>query len=279
MKTLKLILQYDGTEFSGWQTQPGKRTVQATLEAAFKQLSGHSIAVVGAGRTDAGVHALAQVAHIHLPQTVHESFKDLRYSLNSILPPDLGVLKIEVVSKNFHAIRSAKKKTYLYQIWNSPIKPVLERRWVWPVPHPLDVKAMKKAARHLLGKHDFRAFEGAQAGAVTKVRTLYRIMLGKGSCRGGTLRCWPLIVGQPAEGSPPSPPFATLISIEITGNGFLKHMVRNIVGTLVEVGLGKRTPQEMKKILQSKDRRQAGQTAPAQGLLLKSVNYGRSARR
>lgn len=245
-KILKLTLEYDGTDFSGWQTQPNKRTVQTTLEEAFKRLIGKKVAVVGAGRTDAGVHAMGQVAHVVIPETSLKSFKDLRYSLNSVLPDDVSVLKIERAPKGFHAIRSAKKKIYVYQIWNSPVKPALDRRTVWPIWEKLDLAAMKKGTKPLLGEHDFSAFEGAQASTVTKVRTIFDIKI-KNSHK--------------------------LILIEFCGSGFLKHMVRNIVGTLVEVGRGRRKPEELSKIIKSKDRRKAGQTAPPQGLFLKKIYY------
>ncbi|MDO8643630.1 MAG: tRNA pseudouridine(38-40) synthase TruA [bacterium] len=243
MNTFKLILEYDGTDFSGWQLQPGERTVQGVLEKGLKQISGQKIRVTGASRTDAGVHALGQV--VHFRASLKMPLNRLRHSLNAVLPEDLSVLKVTLAPSDFHAIRSARKKTYIYSIWNSPVRPVLARKTTWHLWQDLDLKKMREAASFLKGRHNFLAFEGTKASSQTKEREIYSIKIRS---------------GQP-------------IQIEFTANGFLKYMVRNMVGTLVDVGLGKWNPQEIQRILHSRNRQQAGRTAPAQGLFLKKVFY------
>ncbi|MBI1908757.1 MAG: tRNA pseudouridine(38-40) synthase TruA [Deltaproteobacteria bacterium] len=263
-KTFRMILEYDGTDFNGWQSQARGRTVQQVLEKGLHRLLRQKIKVVGASRTDSGVHALGQVAHFKVnwsgsclgfrPAVLTRSARlgarpsppapmsRLRHSLNAVLPDDVVVRQIEEMGASFHAIRLAREKTYLYRIWNHWSRPVLEKDFVWHVREPLDSRAMRKGARYLVGRHDFSAFKGRNSETKTKVRTIYKIKI--------------------------SPSL-----IQITGNGFLKYMVRNIVGTLVEVGKGRRLPAEVGKILSSKDRRKAGMTAPAHGLFLKEVVY------
>ena len=245
MRTIKLIIQYDGTDFSGWQVQPRKRTVQETLEQVLAKILNEKIHVVAASRTDAGVHALGQVAHFHTHNSI--SCRRLLAALNGLLPADMAVLRVQQTSSSFHAIKNARRKTYRYLLWNSPVRAPLLANRVWHVWESLNVKAMKSGARHLFGVHDFSAFRGANSDTKTSVRKIEKISIRFSE---------------------------KILKIEITGNGFLKYMVRNIVGTLVEVGKGKRTPEDIKKILASKDRRKAGAPAPACGLYLVKIDYG-----
>lgn len=240
---IKLTLQYIGTHYSGWQVQPNGVTIQEILQKALSQILQEKITVVGSGRTDAGVHALAQVAHFDTIKDL-SLFKICR-GLNAILPKDISVLGAESVPRDFHAQLSAKSKTYAYQIWNHAIRNSFLQEYSWHMPYPLDIGRMQKAARYLVGEHDFKSFCAANSTAKTTVRRIKKIQIVPGP----------------------------LIHFSITGSGFLKHMVRNIVGTLVEVGQKKRTPSDIKKILKSHDRRKAGRTAPAKGLFLVKVIY------
>ncbi len=246
MRNIRLTLEYNGTYFSGWQIQPGKRTVQQTLQDVLQKITGEEVVVTGASRTDAGVHALGQVANFHLKSSV--SCLKILASLRGLLPEDVSVKKIDEVPLNFQSNRHAKKKTYTYLIWNHPNPSVFLHGCAAHVYKVLNLKAMQQSARFLVGRHDFSAFRGAKSDTVTSVRTIYEIKI----CRSEV---------------------ASPLQITITGNGFLKYMVRNIVGTLIEIGQGKRPALDMKKILQSRDRRQAGSTAPACGLYLQKVFY------
>lgn len=239
MRILRLWLEYDGTHFSGWQTQPGRRTVQAVLEEVLSSITQEKIAVDGASRTDAGVHALGQVATFRTRSRLTPF--QLLGALNGLLPEDVTVCKV----KGLKTIPQPRKKLYRYLIWNHKTRSPLLRRRAWHVWQPLDVKVMKSAARHLIGRHDFTAFRGARSQTKTSVRRIEKLRILPGK------------------------PWA----VELTGDGFLKYMVRNIVGTLVEVGVGKRSAAEVADILKSKDRRKAGRTAPAHGLYLVKIWY------
>lgn len=238
-RNLKMTLEYDGTHFSGWQTQPQKRTVQETIEKILSRVTQEKIHVIGASRTDAGVHALGQIANFKTRSLL--STGRFLLALNGLLPEDIAIKKIQEVPLDFHSNRQALQKTYRYLILNSKIRSALLKDRVWHVWTPLNLKKMRQAARFLVGRHDFSAFRGTRSDTKTSVRTIFRIKIRKD------------------------------YAIEITGNGFLKYMVRNIVGTLVEVGRGKILPEEMKRILRSKDRRNAAMTAPACGLTLVKV--------
>ncbi|UCE86477.1 MAG: tRNA pseudouridine(38-40) synthase TruA [Deltaproteobacteria bacterium] len=248
MQTFKLILEYDGTDFAGWQSQAaGRRTVQGVLEAAIARVCGaRRIRLVGAGRTDAGVHAEGQVASVSLATRLLP--EELARALNAVLPDDLAVVGLMAMPGAFHARRDAVSKLYRYRIWNGARRSALRARTAYAVPVPLDVAAMREAARALEGTHDFAGFQSTGSSATTTVRTLLRLD----------------VCGAPGDE----------IAIEVEGTGFLRHMVRALVGTLLEVGSGKRPAESMSVLLAARDRGQAGPTAPARGLTLVRVDYG-----
>jgi tRNA pseudouridine38-40 synthase len=244
VRTLKLTLEYDGSAFAGWQIQPGKRTVQGTVQETLRKITQEPIKLVGASRTDAGVHAAGQVAHFHTRSTIRPD--KFLIALNGLLPPEVSVRSVEEVRPGFHAIRKARSKVYRYVIRNVRVRSALRRDRAWHIWDPLNVASMRAAARWLVGRHDFSAFRGSQSDTKTSVRRIRKVAFKK---------------------------LGDEIIIEITGDGFLKYMVRNIVGTLVEVGKGRIGPAEFRKILKSRDRKKAGATAPAFGLYLLKVNY------
>ena len=247
-RTLKLTVAYDGTDFHGFQAQAGSRlrTVQETLESAWERLTGERVRMTGAGRTDAGVHALGQVVGF---VTASVSIPEARvpYAMNSVLPDDVRVTACERAPQGFHARFDAIAKTYAYRIDNQPFPSPLLRRYAHFVAVPLDLAAMQAGACHLVGRHDFAAFAGA--GGPPR-RTVRHVM-----------RC--TVTGEPGG----------LVVVEVEADGFLYHMVRSIVGTLLVVGRGERPPQWVRDVLESRDRSQAGPTAPAKGLVLVSVRY------
>jgi tRNA pseudouridine38-40 synthase len=261
---LRLVLQYDGSDFSGYELQPGKRTIRGELEKALKKIYGCTIKISSSSRTDAGVHALGQVISFKPPFEI--PLKRLPAALNSVLPEDIRVLKAEKAEKREkrkkrekggkgEKVFDARAKTYEYLIFNGEVMPPHLRRFAWHVRPKLDLSAMRRAAKILVGKHDFSSFCAAGGDDKNFVRTIYKIIIRK-----KTIRIWGL------EKVP-------VISLVFVGNGFLYKMVRNMVGTLLEVGLGKKRVSDVKKILQAKDRRLAGRTAPAQGLCLIRVKY------
>ncbi len=244
-RTVMLTLEYDGTRYAGWQSQnKGERTIQDTLEKAVTTILGHRVPAVASGRTDSGVHALAQPVSIkgHFPMNDDALVR----ALNSLLPDDIAVKNAKTVDDSFHAIQDAKQKTYRYVIHNSRERNPLGLRYSWHVIQKLNSADMRRGAEPLLGEHDFASFMAANSQVKSSVRRIIAVDIGR---KGDT------------------------ITIEITANGFLRQMVRNIVGTLVEIGRGRMEPDEMKKILMAKDRRKAGPTAPAQGLVLVNVEY------
>lgn len=244
---LRLTLEYDGTDFEGWQSQgAGHRTVQDVLESALGQVTGQRCPVAGAGRTDAGVHAEGQVASCR-PSTAL-SPEDLCRALNAVLPLDLAVREVALSPEGFHARRSARRKLYRYALWNGPVRSPLRERTHWGVRSPLDVGTMRAAAAPLVGTRDFAAFQSSGGGTRTSVRTLERLDVE--GAPGGEIRVWAV------------------------ADGFLRHMVRALVGTLVEVGRGRRAAGELREVLASGDRARAGPTAPARGLTLVRVEYG-----
>jgi tRNA pseudouridine38-40 synthase len=247
MRTLKLTLQYDGTDFVGWQRQPNGVSIQGVLEDALAPIEGTAVTVHGAGRTDAGVHALGQVASVTIWSELVEP--TLLRALNAVLPADVRVLSIEEVEAEFHARFSAHAKTYEYRIVNAAIVSPFLQRYAWHVSQPLDLEAMRAAAGPLIGTHDFAGFQGAGSSAATTTRTIHALEVEDGAG------------------------FDLPLVIRITGDGFLRHMVRNIVGTLVEVGVGRWDPWRMLTVLESRDRSQAGPTAPPQGLFLTHIAY------
>jgi tRNA pseudouridine38-40 synthase len=247
MRTLKLTIQYDGTSYVGWQRQAAGVSIQGLLEAALRPVEGTDTAVHGAGRTDAGVHALAQVASVSLSSGLPEG--TIVRALNAALPPDVRVLAAEEVSPAFHARFSARTKTYEYRIVNAPLVSPFLYRYAWHVRRALDMEAMQAAAFSFAGRHDFAAFQGAGSTAATTERTILDLAWAAGHG------------------------FDQPLVFRVTGDGFLRHMVRSIVGTLVEVGSGRLKPGRVPAILQSRDRTQAGPTAPPHGLFLTGVQY------
>ena len=241
-----ITLEYDGTEFAGWQRQAqGERTVQACLEAALAEVVGQPASVRGSGRTDAGVHALGQVASVLLETRLAPD--ELGRALNAKLPRDMAVLGLRLAPDDFDALRSARGKLYRYSIWNGPERSPLRARRFAFVPTPLDLAAMRRAAAGLVGEHDFAVFQAAGSNVQTTTRQLRRLdVLGE----------------QAGE-----------IQLEAEASGFLRHMVRNLAGTLIEIGQGRRAADSMGALLGSRDRSQAGPTAPAQGLALVRVEY------
>ena len=242
-----MVLQYDGTDYVGWQRQPNGASIQGVLEDALAPIEGGPVTVHGAGRTDAGVHALGQVASATVVNTLDE--RTLARALNAVLPLDVRVLSIEEGEPDFHARFRAVAKTYEYRIVNAPIASAFLRRYVWHIQQPLDLEAIRTAAGPLIGTHDFAGFQGAGTLAASTVRTILALDVEDGA--GFDL------------------PFV----IRVTGDGFLRHMVRNIVGTLVEVGAGRWDPWRLLAVLESGDRSEAGRTAPPQGLFLTHVGY------
>jgi tRNA pseudouridine38-40 synthase len=245
MPRVRLTLEYDGTEFVGWQRQPNGRSVQAVLEAALAELLGAPVAAAAAGRTDAGVHALGQVVAFDAPRALPA--KAYVRGLSSLLPADVSVVAAEEVPEDFDPRRWATGKRYRYLISRRPGRAPLLRRRHWEVFAPLDVEAMRAAATALLGTHDFTSFRAADCEAPHPRRTLRELELHE-------------------EGE--------VLRIEVEGTAFLRHMVRNVVGSLVEVGRGKRPPGWVAEVLAAKDRTLAGPTAPAHGLTLVEVTYG-----
>ena len=245
MRTLKLTVSYDGTRFVGWQRQADGDSIQGLLEQALTRLDGAPVTVHGAGRTDAGVHALGQVASVQV-SCAHDT-ATLTRALNGILPEDIRVLAVEEAPPGFHARFSARAKTYRYQLRAGGIAVPFDRAYVWQMPERLDVAAMQAAAQALVGTHDFAAFQSTGTQVPTSVRTITRSQLAP---------------GEPA-----------MLVYEVTGDGFLRHMVRAIVGTLVEIGRGHRDAGSVPALLAGGRRADAGATAPPHGLFLVRVEY------
>src|SRR6266508_1395243 len=277
MPSFRITLAYDGTDFVGWQRQATGVSVQGLLEEALRELDQRDVAVTGAGRTDAGVHALGQVAAFSIERRLTAPV--VIRALNARLPDAVRVLSAEEMPATFHARFGARAKTYQYRILNGDIASPFERRYAWHVPGALDLDAMRTAARLVEGVHDFAAFQSAGSGAKTTVRAVtsslvlrpfesLRVALSSvEGRRAQDERCeFPLMVSLSNH--------ERLITYEITGNGFLRHMVRAMAGSLVEVGRGRRPASWMADVLASRDRGRAGPTAPPEGLFLVRVGYG-----
>ena len=246
MQNFKIVIEYDGTAYQGWQRQGEGATIQGTIEAALETMIGKPVTVLGSGRTDAGVHALNQVANFRADtKLTPEIFKR---GLNGLLPPDIVIKDCAVVDDAFHARYSARSKVYQYRILNRLTPAALFRQYAWHIKKPLDLSAMSKAITCLKGQHDFSAFEATGSPRSDAVRTVIDANLAE----------------RDADG---------YVVFSIEANGFLRHMVRNVVGTIVDVGLGKLSPEGFEDILMAKDRKKAGITAPAHGLVLKEVKY------
>ncbi|MCC7476604.1 MAG: tRNA pseudouridine(38-40) synthase TruA [Pirellulales bacterium] len=244
VRWLKLTVAYDGAGYSGWQFQPDRSTVQGTFEATWQRLTQESLRVTAAGRTDAGVHALGQV--VGLATETRLANDELLRGLNALLPEDIAVCAIEDARERFHATRDAVGKRYRYRIHNDRVRAVFERHYAWHYPQPLDAGAMSRAGQALVGRHEFSSFETAGSERPDSIRTIYELAVARRDRE---------------------------ITLEVAGDGFLYNMVRTIVGTLVEVGVGKRPIEWPGEVLAACDRRRAGQTAPAEGLFLVQVDY------
>jgi len=253
MRNLKLTIRYDGTDFAGWQVQPGLPTVQGALADALERITGEPTKVTGAGRTDAGVHAIGQVANFKTSSNI--AAHNLERGVNSMLAPRIRIDQIEEVPDGFDARRNALRKLYRYSILVAEFPDPLMSRYSWQLRSDLDTDLMKEAAQHLVGKHDFTSFQGSAGKDRSPIRMVHSLDIG--------------------EVTPPYPGKErdTLLAIDICADGFVYKMVRNIVGTLVEVGRKKISPQRLSEILDARDRQQAGPSAPAQGLCLISVRY------
>lgn len=271
-RAFKLTIAYDGSEFAGWQVQPGQPTIQATLEEALATITRSKVRVIGSGRTDAGVHALGQIASCVLP-TWRAASADLRRAINTKLPPTIFVTDVTEAPIDFHAIRDATRKRYRYQIQVGGMHDVFAHRFRWHIRIPLSVDAMRRAAVQITGRHDFACFQAAGAERKSTVRTVHACDLIQlpAVAYGAPDRFVPTV--NEAD-LPPGDGQALLLAIEVEADGFLYNMVRNIVGTLVEVGRGKQSPDWVSGLIAGRDRDAAGPTAPAKGLFLQRVDYG-----
>jgi tRNA pseudouridine38-40 synthase len=243
-RTLRLVIAYDGTDFAGWQRQDGQRTVQGALEEAFRAMTRQAVVVRGAGRTDAGVHAEGQAASVEVVSGI-PCLGFLR-GLNTLVPPEIAVLEVADMPAGFNARHDARGKIYRYCVWNHPVRSPGHARTSWHVHDALDTHAMRQAAAVLIGEHDFRAFRSSDCDRKNTVRIMRRCDVRRD---------------------------AALLTFEIEGTAFLRNMVRILAGTLVAVGKGKLTVEQVQALLASGDRTQAGVTAPARGLSLVRVIY------
>ena len=244
-RNIRLLLEYDGTRYHGWQRQRADLSIQQVLEEALQRLTREKVALIGSGRTDAGVHALGQVANFRTAGTI--PLKAFHEGLNSMLPYDIAVLEAREVPPEFHARKSALSKTYEYRLLNRPSRSPLYHHYGWRLANKLDLEAMAAAAANLPGEHDFSAFRASGSGNLNPVR---KIFSAGWQTQPGAWRIF-----------------------TITGSGFLRGMVRSLVGTMVEIGKGKAGPELLAELLQSGERRLAGPTAPGQGLYLVEVDY------
>ena len=244
MRKIKLVIEYDGYKYHGWQTQPNGLTIQEVLETKLQKIVKKKTILYCAGRTDAKVHAEGQIAHFMTSSRMTTS--EFQKALNSLLPKDIVILKADEVSARFHAQKSALRRIYRYTILNRDFPSALERRYSWFQPYPLDLAGMRRARKYLLGKHDFSAFRASGCEAISPIKELFRIDIKK-------------------KGD--------YIELVFEGKGFVKYMIRNIVGTLAQVGKGYITARRVGEILASRNRRKAGPTAPGYGLCLVEVVY------
>ena len=253
MRNFKIVLSYDGSEFSGWQIQPDAATIQRTLASAIGRVTGEKVLPQGSGRTDAGVHALAQVASFALESPIPP--QNLVKALNDMLPPSIRVIEATEAPLEFHARKSAHAKTYHYRIYRGAVCPPFLARYVWHYPYPLDEDAIREAASFVIGEHDFTSFaavdsERGREDEISDVRSNVRRVFASTWERTGE----------------------ELLYV-VRGSGFLHHMVRNLVGTFVLVGKGTVKPEDVSTILEARKRSAAGATAPASGLYLVNVEY------
>jgi tRNA pseudouridine38-40 synthase len=253
MPSFKVTIAYDGTDYIGWQRQANGVSIQGVIEEALRDLDEREVAVTGAGRTDAGVHALGQVAAFTIRRALTPD--TMARALNARLPPAIRVVSADEVEPAFHPRFDAHAKTYRYRIWNADVLSPFEHRYAWHVVGALDVDAMRDAARFVRGRHDFAAFQSAGSDVATSTRTVTMSRIS--------------VTKDPAD----VPGGGAVIAYEVTGDGFLRHMVRAIAGTLVEIGRGRQPAEWMAHVVASRNRGAAGPTAPASGLFLVSVAY------
>ena len=244
MRNIKLTIEYDGKDFNGWQKQPNKLNIQGEIEKAIEEITGEKIDLIASGRTDAGVHSLGQVANFKTNSTI--DVEKIPYAINSKLKKSIVIKSAEEVPERFHSRYSVHSKTYRYTINNSKFGTALYRDMEYHFPIELDEKKMQKAAKFFEGEHDFKAFKASGTSSKSSVRTIYKATVERKDDR---------------------------VIIELTGNGFLYNMVRIIAGTLIDVGIGKIKPEEVKEIIEKKERKNAGKTLPARGLCLLEVDY------
>ena len=244
-KNFKLLIEYDGSHYHGWQRQKGDRSIQGEIEAALETITAGRVTLIGSGRTDAGVHALGQVANFQCDTGLEPAA--LMNALNSLLANDIVIMACDPVHASFHARYDVRSKVYQYRILNRALPAAIGRQYAWFIRKTLNPEAMRAALTHIIGRHDFRAFEGTGSVRQHTIRHVFSAELTEQQGR--------------------------FLIFQIEADGFLRYMVRNIVGTLVDVGLEKLNPHDFKRILDSKDRSQAGATAPAHGLTLIKVNY------
>ncbi len=244
MRNIKLTIEYDGKDFNGWQKQPNKLNIQGSIEQAIKQITGEDVDLQASGRTDAGVHALGQVANFKTNS--HIPIEKFAIAINTNLKRSIRILKAEEVDERFHSRLSCKKKTYRYIINNSDQGTAIYRNLETNIPFSLDEVKMNEAVKYFIGEHDFKAFKASGTSSKSSVRIIYDAKVYRNGDR---------------------------VYIELTGNGFLYNMVRIISGTLVEVGMGKLEPTDILKIIESRDREKAGKTLQPQGLYLVNVDY------
>ncbi|MFH1148527.1 MAG: tRNA pseudouridine(38-40) synthase TruA [Pseudomonadota bacterium] len=244
MRNIKLMIEYDGTGYCGWQRQDNGLSIQEVIENKIGIMTGEDVKLIGSGRTDAGVHALNQAANFRTASGIPT--EGLLRGLNSLLPHDIAVKEVTEVDLSFHARYSAREKVYLYRLFNMDVRSPLERLYSWQIRGSLDLALMKQCLGVLLGEHDFSAFMASNSNVKSTIRSVSSASLTSRN---------------------------SVVEFEIKANGFLRHMVRNIMGTLAEVGQGRRTPEEFAGILAGHDRKKAGITAPPQGLFLKEVIY------
>ena len=241
---IKLTIEYDGTNYCGWQIQPNGQTIQQVLEQGLETILGVRTRLNGSGRTDAGVHALGQVANFFVSGEIES--RRLQKGLNALTPPDIVVKQVEIVSDSFDARRDGKSRLYMYRIWNRSFPSAFHRRFSWHVHDKMDLSSIQQAIRSLEGEHNFASFQATGCDAAHPVRKIYHNSLRH-------------------EGD--------FLVYTIEATAFLRHMVRNIVGTLIEVGRGERSPVEFAELLRAQDRTRAGPTAPPHGLFLVEVKY------
>ena len=244
MRNIKLIIEYDGKSFNGWQKQPNKLNIQGEIERAIGEITGEEIDLIASGRTDAGVHSLGQTANFKTNSNL--PIEKIAIAINSKLKKSIVIKSAEEVDERFHSRYSVKSKTYRYTINNSPMGTAIYREMEYHVPMKLNIENMKKAAQFFEGEHDFKGFKASGTSSKSSVRTIYNADVRKEGER---------------------------IYIELTGSGFLYNMVRIIAGTLVDVGIGKINPEQIPNIIEAKDRSKAGKTLPAHGLCLMKVEY------